>query len=138
MRHVRRVQQSCYRFPFFSDGNLYLFPEGKYGEAFWYYKKPFEENNIKVPTTFDEFVDAAAKLKRRVIRDRGIRQGDVAAGSLPVVHPSSSDHTEFIDKLKTGTKSLPEKSHESGELAFHARQGRYFKKASAAWIIRKP
>lgn len=48
--------------------SLYVLPTNKNIEGFWYNKKIFEENNLDVPKTMDEFMDACAKLKEAGIQ----------------------------------------------------------------------
>ncbi|MFG6117937.1 ABC transporter substrate-binding protein [Thalassobacillus sp. B23F22_16] len=46
------------------DGDIYSVPVNIHrGNVLWYNTKVFEENGIDVPTTFDEFFEAADKLK---------------------------------------------------------------------------
>ncbi|MDB5053360.1 MAG: hypothetical protein JWM44_1410 [Bacilli bacterium] len=91
----------------FKDGSLYLFPEGRNGEAFWYYKKPFEENNIKVPTTFDEFIEACKKLKSKGYTPIAVSGKEMwqLVRYLSFI-PLRTTHTDFIEKLKTGSISF--------------------------------
>lgn len=46
------------------DGHIYQFPTGGITPILWYYNKQiFEENNIKVPTNFDELMTAIEQLR---------------------------------------------------------------------------
>ena len=45
------------------DGQIYGVPWSQDGKVFYYNKKVFEENNISVPTTWDEFITVLDKLK---------------------------------------------------------------------------
>ncbi|HHW32491.1 MAG TPA: extracellular solute-binding protein [Clostridiaceae bacterium] len=49
------------------DGKYYMFPDLLFTAGLWYDAKLLRDNNIKVPTTWDEFMDAAAKLKGKGI-----------------------------------------------------------------------
>lgn len=50
------------------DGDIYAVPVNIHrGNVFFYNKKVFEENNIKEPKTFEEFFQAAEKLKAKGI-----------------------------------------------------------------------
>lgn len=47
-----------------SDGHIYQFPVNGIAPVLWYYNKQiFEENNIKVPTNFDELMTAIEELR---------------------------------------------------------------------------
>lgn len=48
--------------------NLYVLPSSKNIEGFWYNKKVFEENNLKVPETMDDFMNVCAELKEKGIQ----------------------------------------------------------------------
>ncbi|GAA5346108.1 ABC transporter substrate-binding protein [Planifilum fimeticola] len=50
------------------DGNIYSVPVNIHrGNVLWYNKEIFDENGLKPPKTFDEFFDAAEKLKKKGI-----------------------------------------------------------------------
>src|SRR5699024_1713881 len=49
--------------PFTFDGKIMAIPWSQDGKAFFYNKRIFEENNLEVPTTWDEFIDVLDKLK---------------------------------------------------------------------------
>lgn len=49
--------------PFTFDGKVMAIPWSQDGKAFFYNKRIFEENNLEVPTTWDEFIDVLDKLK---------------------------------------------------------------------------
>ncbi|MBS4206587.1 extracellular solute-binding protein [Bacillus sp. FJAT-50079] len=99
--------ESVIDFLSFKDGSLYLLPEGRYGEAFWYYTEPFKELGIEEPTTFEEFLDISQKLK-----DAGYTPINVAGKERwqlirYLSHiPLRLTHYDFIDELKTGEISL--------------------------------
>lgn len=47
-----------------SDGHIYQFPIDGIAPVLWYYNKQiFDENNIKVPTNFDELITAIEQLR---------------------------------------------------------------------------
>ncbi len=48
--------------------DLYTLPMGMNIEGFWYNKKIFTDNNLKVPTTWDEFLTVCATLKGKNIQ----------------------------------------------------------------------
>lgn len=47
------------------DGQLYLFPQGLYCEYFVYRTDKFKEYGLKVPTTWDEFLNCCSVLKEK-------------------------------------------------------------------------
>lgn len=49
--------------PFTFDGKLMAVPWSQDGKAFFYNKKIFEENNIEIPKTWEEFIQILDKLK---------------------------------------------------------------------------
>lgn len=57
-----------------SDGKIYGLPDWAMHTSVWYRKDIFEENNIEVPTTWDEFLEVAEKLNT----------GDVSGFAVPL------------------------------------------------------
>ena len=55
------AQASVDKFTF--DGQIYGVPWSQDGKVFYYNKKVFEENNISVPTTWNEFIAVLDQLK---------------------------------------------------------------------------
>ncbi len=49
--------------PFTFDGKVMAIPWSQDGKVFFYNKRIFEENNLEVPTTWNEFIDVLDKLK---------------------------------------------------------------------------
>lgn len=49
----------------FGDGKMYSLPLSKSTEVLYYNKTYFEENNIKVPTTWDEMEEVCRKIKAK-------------------------------------------------------------------------
>mgnify|MGYP000624027342 CR=1 FL=1 len=48
-----------------SDGHIYQFPLDGIAPVLWYYNKAiFDENNIKVPTNYDELMTAITELRK--------------------------------------------------------------------------
>jgi raffinose/stachyose/melibiose transport system substrate-binding protein len=114
----------------FKDGSLYLFPEGRYGEAFWYYKKPFEDNNIKVPTTFDEFIQACETLKSKGYTPIAVSGKELwqLVRYLSFI-PLRLTHTGFIDQLKVGDISYTsDVGKQSSNLLYNLGKKGYFQK----------
>ncbi len=114
----------------FEDGSLYLYPEGKFGEAFWYYKKPFEELGIQAPTNFDEFIAAAAKLKEAGYTPIAVSGKEMwqLVRYLSFI-PLRLTHTEFINTLKTGDeKFTSETGMQAANFLSALGKGGYFQK----------
>ena len=53
----------CLDFLKFDDGSLYLFPDGRFAELFWYWTDDFKELNLEAPNTWNEFIECCAALK---------------------------------------------------------------------------
>lgn len=66
------------------DGKIYGIPSYGWYSGLWYNKTIFEENNIKVPETFDELVEACEQLNANGIQPLGfgLSDGDTAFHSL--------------------------------------------------------
>ncbi|WP_058306001.1 ABC transporter substrate-binding protein [Gracilibacillus massiliensis] len=91
----------------FEDGSLYLFPEGRYGEAFWYYTEPFEELGLEKPTTFEEFIDVSETLKEAGYTPINVAGKERWQLIRYLSHiPLRLTHYDFINGLKTGETSL--------------------------------
>lgn len=91
----------------FKDGSLYLIPEGRYGEAFWYYTEPFKKLNLDEPTTIEEFLDVTQKLKEGGYTPINVAGKERWQLIRYLSHiPLRLTHYDFIDGLKTGETSL--------------------------------
>ncbi len=110
-----QFNKSVIDFLSFEDGSLYLYPEGTFGEAFWYWKKPFEENHIAIPKTYDEFIAACEKLKQAGYTPIAVagKERWQLIRYLSFI-PLRLTHTDFINQLKTGDEKL------SGDLGMQA------------------
>lgn len=91
-----------------TDGKIYAVPQGMQTAQIYYNKKIFADNNLNVPTTWDEFLAACETLK--------------AAGVIPLAMPgNNASHTalagevlgnarrggsEFADKFVAGETDL--------------------------------
>jgi raffinose/stachyose/melibiose transport system substrate-binding protein len=89
------------------DKSLYLYPSGSYSEPFWYYTEPFKKHNIKVPTTFDEFIEAADILKKNgytpiAVAGKEIWQLIRYLSFMPL----RLTHDKFVQSLKVGKISM--------------------------------
>ena len=61
--HYDEVASSMVDYFTSSDGQMYMFPSTFSGEFFVYRKPVFEQYNLQVPTTWDEFLDVCQVLK---------------------------------------------------------------------------
>ena len=69
------------------DGEIYSVPLNVHrGNTMWYNKKIFEDNNLKVPETFEEFFDVATKLQEKGITPFGY--GSKSDGDAGIVFDS--------------------------------------------------
>lgn len=93
----------CLDFLKFDDGSLYLFPDGRYAELFWYWTDTFEKYGLEEPTTWDEFVNCCAVLKENGEEPIAIA-GSESWQSLRYVSfmPWVTSGGAFINQLKTG------------------------------------
>jgi raffinose/stachyose/melibiose transport system substrate-binding protein len=64
------------------DGNLYALPDGNNIAVVYYNKKLFEQAGVKVPTTFEEMVEAVKQLKAKGIQPMAIGEKDSWTGSF--------------------------------------------------------
>ena len=63
-----RLFDSCESLAYDADGNMYVFPYAGDEYVLWYYNKAlFAENNLEVPTTYDELLNCI-----KVFNDNGI------------------------------------------------------------------
>lgn len=103
----------------YDDGKSYIFPDGGAQAILLYYnKKVFEDNNIKLPTNYEELVDASEQLKAKDVTPCAIfaKEGFVIGaffdmfalkyntGGLKALadaeaHASDDGYTKAIDKM---------------------------------------
>ena len=93
----------CLDFLKFDDGSLYLFPDGRFAELFWYWKDSFDAYGLEAPKTWDEFVNCCAVIKENG-EDPIAMAGAESWQSLRYVSfmPWVTGGGNFINKLKTG------------------------------------
>lgn len=59
-----KLNLSCRKYNENLDGSLYIMPEARYGNTFFYWKDQFENAGVTdTPKTFTEFIDVCQKLK---------------------------------------------------------------------------
>lgn len=58
-----KFNAGCLDFLKFDDGSLYLYPDGRYCELFWYWKDTFDKYSLEVPATWDDFLNCCKVLK---------------------------------------------------------------------------
>lgn len=63
MNMYDKFNAGCLDFLKFDDGSLYLYPDGRYCELFWYWKDTFEKYNLEVPVTWNDFLNCCSVLK---------------------------------------------------------------------------
>ena len=93
----------------FGDGLMYTMPLSKSTEVLYYNKTYFEENNLTVPTTWDEMEATCAKILE--IENAKLSDADKAAGKKANVIPLGYDSEAnwFItmcEQLKSGYTTL--------------------------------
>lgn len=92
------------------DG-LYVFPGNKNIEGFFYNKKIFEENNLEVPETIDEFMNVCAALKEKGIQPvacAGKEQWPITR--LLGAYATQAGGTDILVKANDGSLSWTDKS----------------------------
>ena len=58
------LDEGCRKYVEFDNGQLYIFPESRYGNTIFYWKDKFQAAGItEEPKTYSEFLDACEKLK---------------------------------------------------------------------------
>ena len=66
--YKNKLLDSAKEISVYDDGKSYIFPDGGAQAVLLYYnKKVFEDNNIKVPTNYEELANAAKQLKAKDI-----------------------------------------------------------------------
>lgn len=61
---INDLDEGCRKYVEFDDGQLFIFPESRYGNTIFYWKDKFQAAGItEEPKTYAEFLDACAKLK---------------------------------------------------------------------------
>lgn len=101
--------QGCLDFLKFDDGELYLFPDGRYSELFWYWKDTFESCGLEAPNTYNEFLQVCSVLKENGISPITMA-GKESWQPLRYVSflPWVTTNAEFINTLKTGEQKYVE------------------------------
>lgn len=95
--------EGCIDFLKFYDGELYLFPDGRYAELFWYWKDTFEKYDLEAPETYDAFLEVC-----KVLKENGespiTMAGKESWQALRYVSfmPWVTTNSTFINTLKTG------------------------------------
>lgn len=116
----------------FTDGTMYTLPLEYHVEMIWYNKQIFEENNVEVPRTIDEWLDVCKTLK-----DNGVTPISVdGIDRWPVqrylaMMPFRDSGNQYIIDLRDGRVSMGD---ETGKKAVEFLQeiGQYFNDGFAA------
>jgi len=101
--------EGCLDFLKFDSGDLYLFPDGRYAELFWYWKDTFEACGLEAPTTYNEFLEACNVLKENGFSPITMA-GKESWQPLRYVSfmPWVTTNADFINTLKTGEQKYAE------------------------------
>ncbi|WP_230399420.1 ABC transporter substrate-binding protein [Novisyntrophococcus fermenticellae] len=114
-----KLLDSAKDLPYYDDGTAYIFPDGGASAILLYYnKKVFEDNNIKIPTNYEELSEAAEQLKAKDIIPCSIfakegfvigaffdmfalkyNEGGIKALSEAEAHASDDGYSKAIDKM---------------------------------------
>ncbi|HPT77934.1 MAG TPA: extracellular solute-binding protein [Candidatus Atribacteria bacterium] len=98
--------------PYTFDGKLYAIPMLSWYEGIFYNKTIFEENNISVPTTFDEWISVCDKLDALGIKPLtiGAKNGSTllksCLGYVTAEYLLSDNGNDFDSKFSKGEASL--------------------------------
>jgi len=95
------------------NGKVYAVPTGiTYYSGIMYNKQIFADNNLQVPTTWDEFVTLMGNMKTAGIQPLGIGGKDSAGlnmlGLVQSLYPTSADKTNLAQGLYAYTTKLNE------------------------------
>jgi len=102
-----RFQQIALSYQTFDELGTYLMPTAIDMEVFWYNKKLFADNNVSVPTTFAEFLEACAKLKAGGVTPISVSGKE----KWPMLRylayvPFRLSNNDFINEAKQGKQSF--------------------------------
>lgn len=116
----------------FTDGSMYTLPLEYHVEMIWYNKEIFAANNIEVPKTMDEWLDACATLKANGITPISVDGVD----RWPVQRylamlPFRDTANDYIVNLRDGKASMGDETGMKA-IKFLKQMGQYFNEGFAA------
>ncbi|WMJ86803.1 ABC transporter substrate-binding protein [Anaerocolumna sp. MB42-C2] len=116
----------------FTDGSMYTLPLEYHVEMIWYNKEIFAANNIEVPKTMDEWLDACAALKGNGITPISVDGVD----RWPVQRylamlPFRDTANDYIVNLRDGKASMGDETGMKA-IKFLKQMGQYFNEGFAA------
>lgn len=95
------------------DGKFYAVPTGlSYGTGVYYNETVFKKYGLKIPTTWDEFVDVMSKLKAKGVTAFGWGGKDGFPEALPLygiiasMYPTDDDKTNLLKGMWDGSVDL--------------------------------
>lgn len=117
--YAEKLTDSAKETPYYDDGKAYIFPDaGAQAILLYYNKKVFEENEIAIPTNYEELVEASEKLKEKDIIPCSIfakegfvagaffdmfalkyNEGGIKALSEAEAHASDEGYAKAIEKM---------------------------------------
>ncbi|MDO3410363.1 extracellular solute-binding protein [Saccharibacillus sp. CPCC 101409] len=102
------------------DGNLYALPDGNNIGVVFYNKKLMEEGGVKVPTTFEEMVDAVKTLKGKGIQPMVIGEKDSWTGSFLFMNIllRTNGGPGFLQDVLDGKKTFEDQAYVDAVQAF--------------------
>lgn len=104
------------------DGNLYALPDGNNIALIYYNKSLFEQAGVKVPTTFEEMVEAVKQLKAKGITPIAIGEKDTWTGSFLFMNIllRTNGGPGFLKDVLDGKKTFDDPAFKEAVDAFQA------------------
>lgn len=129
MDMYEKFNKGCLDFLKFDDGSLYLYPDGRYCELFWYWKDTFDQYGLSVPETWDDFQNCCKVLKENDVTPISLA-GSQSWLNLRFISfiPWVSGGGEFINQFKKGDIKYEEDSRavEGVNLMYELASNKYF------------
>ncbi len=97
------------------DGKIYGLPRAGFAEAFFYNKKLFQENNVQVPTTWEEFLQVCETFKAKGITPIAFASKDAWAANMMLNTAFyRTAGPDIAKKLANGTKKWTDPDMKQG------------------------
>lgn len=106
---LKNVEESALKMTEQKDGKYYALPYSRNYMGVYYNQKIFEENNLTVPETWDEFINVCKKLKEKSITPIGLMgkdPGRVGHGFQCMTVAWNPEGIESIEKAVKGEEKL--------------------------------